>query len=305
MPNNMSFVDGEGLLPSNETFATTGLNGAGSSAFDVWNSETNLDLGCSQTVPCALVAVPVMGISCDPTAANMPPDDQPTPAEEPAAAATCEQTGYWPPGTFVNSGDRNYDQSVSGDLWWAASNWRNRFVVPLKFAPPQNICQIVSKSHLFLQIYGSELMDQAMLQWQPHFCLNRKLFNLAYVSFSEPPIAAQLAQGSIEAALLSQQPHGGTTRPLIHEPAGHHRRPGVPGTQPWHHEGRRRHGRGVRAACPIHEFGRDVGTDLLHQRRSRRPCVAERQAGPVGDAGQQEVQGHRDADVDLAAAQHL
>jgi hypothetical protein len=216
-PNNMSFIGGIGLLPSNETFAATGLDGKGTSTFDVWNNENNTDLGCSQTVPCALVAIPIMGVSCDPTAASMPPADQPTPAEEPAAAAACEQTGYWPPGSFASSGNNQYDLSVSGQLWWAASNWRNKFVVPLTFAPPQNICQIVSKNKLNLQIYGSELMDQAMLQWQPHFCLSRKLFNLSYISTPEPEAAGQLASGSLDAALLSQQPST-TLNPVVHAP---------------------------------------------------------------------------------------
>jgi len=218
MPNEMSLIGGIGLQPSVETFAATQIDGRGSASFDVWTSEVNPDLGCSQKVPCALVAVPVMGISCDPAAAGMPPADQPTPAEEPAAAAACEQTGNWLPGTIDATNVNSGALAVSGELWWAASNWRNRFVVPLHFAPPQNICSVASKNNRFLQIYGSELMDQAMLQWQPHFCLSRKLFSMTYVRIPEPEAAGQLAVGTIEAALVSNQPSTGFARPVIHAP---------------------------------------------------------------------------------------
>ena len=53
-------------MPSNETFGVTARNGEGSAKFDVWTAAENASLGCSQTVACSLVAVPIMGISCDP-----------------------------------------------------------------------------------------------------------------------------------------------------------------------------------------------------------------------------------------------
>jgi len=219
MPNEMSLLGGLGILPSNETFAATHLNGRGSASFDVWTSEVNPDLGCSQHLPCALVAIPIMGISCDPAAAKMPPDDRPSPAQEPAAAALCEEKGHFAPGSPLGSGELGQqDVTVAGELWWAASNWRNRFVVPLHFAPPGNICSIVNKSNHFVQIFGSELMDQAALQWQPHFCLNKKLFTLGYVGESEPEAAGNLISGTADAALVSDQPATPFPGPVIHAP---------------------------------------------------------------------------------------
>ncbi|HEX9033862.1 MAG TPA: hypothetical protein VF834_18640 [Streptosporangiaceae bacterium] len=219
MPNEMNLLGGLGLLPSNESFAATGVNGKGSANFDVWTNELNLDMGCSQKVSCALVAVPVMGISCDPAAKGMPASDRPTPAQEPAAAAQCEATGHFPPGSILQQGELGQeDLTVSGQLWWAASNWRNRFVVPLHFAPPANVCSVVNKGNHFVSIYGSGLMDQAALQWQPHFCLNRKLFTLGYVQEGEPEAVGQLQTGTAKAVLVSNQPATAFPEPVVHAP---------------------------------------------------------------------------------------
>ena len=228
MPNEMSPLGGLSNLPSNETFAPTNLKGAGTASFDVWTSLLNGDLGCSQTVSCALVAVPIMGISCDPAAASMPPADQPSPgADEEQAAALCEETGNFAPGSLLEQGELGQqDMAVSGELWWAASNWRNRFVVPLHFAPPTDICAIVNQGNRTANIYGSELVDQAMLQWQPQFCLNKKAsdrFTLNYVPESEPEAALSLATGglatgSVEAALVTDQPATGFPGPVVHAP---------------------------------------------------------------------------------------
>ena len=57
---------GGSAMPSNETFGVTAADGSGSANFDVWTATQNADLGCSDTVACSLVAVPIMGISCDP-----------------------------------------------------------------------------------------------------------------------------------------------------------------------------------------------------------------------------------------------
>ncbi len=45
--------------------------------FRITTAETNQSLGCSSTVPCALVVIPIMGISCDPAAHSLPPADRP------------------------------------------------------------------------------------------------------------------------------------------------------------------------------------------------------------------------------------
>jgi hypothetical protein len=228
-PSEMDTSGGLGEMPSNETYAPTALDGKGSAEFDVWNSQADEDLGCSDTVACSLVAIPIMGISCDPAMTGMPADDQIPAGEEQQAAAECEETGYFAPGSKVNPNSiPNFDLSVSGELWWAASNWRNRFVVPLTFAPPSDICEIVNTGNHTIDAYGSELLDQAQLQWQPHFCLSKKLFTLDYVQEPEPEAAGSLQgteqqpgkppPGSVEAALVSDQPPGGFEKPVVHAP---------------------------------------------------------------------------------------
>ncbi len=207
---------GNSALPSNETFGVTGTDGRGSASFDVWTSAENASLGCSQSVPCSLVAVPIEGVSCDTTAQGLPNADVPTGAAGTAAVADCEATGSFAPGQIVNPLG-NEDLSVSGALWWSASNWRNRIVVPLTFAPPQNACSVVGGTNT-VDIYGSELMIQATGQWVPHFCLNSKLFNIVHVQTGEPEARNLLASSQSEAALTSYGQSGGYGRPVVNAP---------------------------------------------------------------------------------------
>ena len=85
-------------LPSNETFGVTGTNGTGSAEFDVFTTAENTTLGCSDTVACSLVAVPIMGISCDSALFGTSPT-----AAEQADLADCEATGAYAPGSSGTS----------------------------------------------------------------------------------------------------------------------------------------------------------------------------------------------------------
>ncbi|MGO8876050.1 MAG: hypothetical protein ACLQNG_09850 [Acidimicrobiales bacterium] len=196
---------GGSALPSNETFGVTGLDGKGSTDFDVWTSSENNSLGCSQTVPCALVAVPIMGISCESSA-----------MAGAAAVSQCEEKGAFAPGQLVNpQGDE--DLTVSGSLWWSPSNWRNRITVPLSFAVPASACDVVTSKNSVL-IYGSELMIQATGQWAPHFCLNAQSFSFTHVQTGEPEARNLLATGNAEAAFTSDPQPNGYGRPVVNAP---------------------------------------------------------------------------------------
>ncbi|MBN9619030.1 MAG: hypothetical protein J0H43_04785, partial [Actinobacteria bacterium] len=166
-------------LPSNETFGVTDRNGNGSAQFDVFTTEDHPSLGCSATVACSLVAVPVMGISCDPSGSLLPADQRPAPADVSTAQANCESTGNFAPGQMLPS-QASGDPAVDGSLWWSASNWDNRISIPLTFATADNVCALNS-SAVPVPVYGSELMIQATTQWAPAFCLNPKLFDLTHV----------------------------------------------------------------------------------------------------------------------------
>ena len=204
-PPESQDVGGSGL-PSNETFGVTAPDGTGSAEFDVWTSAQNASLGCSQTVPCSLVAVPIMGISCDPTST--------TPASD---VSQCEEAGAFTPGQLMpNAGGG--DLAVSGSLWWSPSNWRNRISVPLSFATPDNACSVVSSNNV-VDVFGSELMIQATGQWEPNFCLNPdKDFSFVHVQTGEPQARNLVAAGTAEAAFTSYAQPDGYGKPVVNAP---------------------------------------------------------------------------------------
>jgi hypothetical protein len=204
------------LQPGNTTYAATDRQGNGAAKFVITTSESNASLGCSQTVPCSLVVVPIMGISCDAAGDDLPPVDRPG-AGAAQAEAACSQTGAYGPGQLATQTDEVEDLAVSGELWWSASNWRDRIAVPLSFAPPSNVCALVNKSAP-LDIYGSYLLFQATQQWAPHFCLDRKLFAFQHVQTSEPEAKNLLQNGSIDAAFEGSSPPTPFTKPVVQAP---------------------------------------------------------------------------------------
>jgi hypothetical protein len=205
-------------LPSNATYATTGLDGSGSITFNIRDATDNATLGCTDKVACALVAVPIMGISCDVSAASLPAEDRPAAgAEADAAQSSCAQTGFYAPGSNASSIGQLNQLAVSGTLWWSQSNWRNRLIFPVQLAQPANVCDLLGGTAP-AQIYGSELMIQATTQWTPHFCLDPKAVPVQHVQTGEPQARNLLATGSIGAALVSDPPGSAYTRPTVHAP---------------------------------------------------------------------------------------
>ena len=201
-------------FPSNETYAVTAVDGKGSAKFDVLTANENATLGCSDTVPCALVAIPIMGIGCDAAAAGLPPEDVPPTSTASQAEATCEASGRSAPGV----GGSIPDVAVSGRLWWAASNWRNRITVPLSFAPVHDACAITGGGKSEVDIYGSEAMTEAASQWDPHFCLDPSLFTLKHVATPEPVARNILAKGNTVAAYSTYDPPGTYNGPVVNAP---------------------------------------------------------------------------------------
>jgi hypothetical protein len=202
---------GTSALPSNETFGVTGTDGTGSAEFDVLTSEQNQTLGCSTTVACSLVVVPIMGISCDVTSS--------TPS---ADVSTCEDTGFYPPGATMDPNNIESELSVTGNLWWSASNWRNRITVPLTFASTTGACSLTGPTaDKSIDIYGSELMVRATDQWEPYFCLgddNNDNFSLVHVQTGEPEARNLVASGGAEAAFTEFPQAGGYPVPTVNAP---------------------------------------------------------------------------------------
>lgn len=206
-------TDGQtAALPSNEIYGVTGLDGTGSAEFDMFDSTENATLGCSASVSCSLVAVPIMGISCD-------ADVVPAPAA--ADLANCEAGGAVSAGSQAigSPPDFPYNLTVSGGLWWSPSNWNNRITVPLTFAPTQSSCPIVSSTNS-ADVYGSELMLQATSQWEPYFCLGKgsETFTFDHVSEGEPQARNQVATGSAAAAFTSEAQPLGYGKPVVNAP---------------------------------------------------------------------------------------
>jgi len=204
--------------PSDTTYGVSDLKGDGSSKFVIDTAEANASLGCSDTVACSLVIIPIMGISCDPAGDSLPPTDRPPPDASTQAFAECSATGAYAPGVQAPPGSQNLeDLAVSGELWWSASNWRNRIAVPLTFAPPSNVCALINSS-ASVPIYGSYLLLGATQQWAPHFCLNRSLFQLQHVLTAEPEAKSLLEAGSIDAAFQGSPPPTPFARHIVQAP---------------------------------------------------------------------------------------
>jgi hypothetical protein len=178
--------------PGNTTYGVTHTDGSGATKFVVWTEDENASLDCSQAVPCSVVVIPIMGVSCDAAAAGLPTADQP-PADEAAADdASCRSLGAYGPGVGASPSVR--DPAVVGDLWWTASNWRNRISVPLNFATSSNVCNVVSSSNVVL-LYGSTPMAEATQQWSPAFCTDPTKFVFRHVQTGEPSAENLLGLG--------------------------------------------------------------------------------------------------------------
>ena len=81
-----------------------------------------------------------MGISCDPAGTALPPADRPPSDAGRRGPRNAGRRGAPLPANRRAPGAEPEDLAVTGELWWSASNWRNRITVPLTFAPPANVC---------------------------------------------------------------------------------------------------------------------------------------------------------------------
>ena len=199
-----SIVGSTTALPGNTTYGFTDADGTGQAKFAVWTSLTNASLGCGPTVPCSLVAIPIEGISCDVASTGLPAGNENAIAAETACV--------------TDGGQTQSSLSVMGRLWWSASNWRNRITVPLSFAPlPTTECS-TSSGNPGIQIYGSELMTAATLQWDSKFCGDSSLFPVTHVQTGETQARNLVDTGSVEGAFTSLAPPGGYSKPVVSAP---------------------------------------------------------------------------------------
>ncbi len=208
---------GGSALPSNETFGVTGLDGRGTADFDIWTSAENASLGCTQLVACSLVAVPIMGISCDVSANGLPTADRPPASQAERGEVTCARPRAR--SNRARSSLRNSKMtSRSAEACGGArptgetgSPCRSRS----RFRATRATSSMPSND---VDVFGSELLIQATGQWAPHFCLNPKLFKFTHVQTGEPEARNLLATGSAEAAFISDPPPDGYGKPVVNAP---------------------------------------------------------------------------------------
>jgi len=192
-------------FPPAELEAFTNTDGTGDASFEVRTTVENESLGCSYKVACSLVVIPIMGLSCV--------------EKDPALLSVdnvCRGTGQFAEGSsnFANSG---VDPTVSPVYWWAASNWRNRFAVPLTFAIPPSACDVLDDREP-KPFYGSELLSQAAQQWAPAYCLRKDRFKWQHNSMPDEAAFAQMQQGVALAAEVSGKRDEDKTKPVGYAP---------------------------------------------------------------------------------------
>jgi hypothetical protein len=185
-------------FPPAELAAFTDGEGNGKAQFEVRSAVENESLGCSDQVKCSVVVIPIEGISC------VDEDRE------------CMKAGRFLPGqsNFANEG---VDASVSPALWWSASNWRNRFAIPLDFGLPPDACDVLD-SRPPTGFYGSELMAQASLQWSPAYCLDKKRFKFQHNKMSDEAGFNLMESGGGVAAFVSSEHEAKGTEPVGYAP---------------------------------------------------------------------------------------
>lgn len=179
-------------FPPAELAAFTDTDGTGSVQFEVRSDVENESLGCSHEVACSVVVIPIVGLSCDQPSSPMTQSD-----------LACRKGGRFPAGSsnFANEG---VDQAVSPALWWTASNWKNRFSIPITFGLPPDACDVLDPRPP-TGFYGSELLAQAALQWAPAYCLNEQRFKFQLNQMSDEAGWNLMENGGGAAAEVSSE----------------------------------------------------------------------------------------------------
>lgn len=216
-------ADTDGGLPSNTTYGITGKDGKGRADFAVWSNAENASLGCAASVDCALVAVPIVGLSCDAWGHKLPESTvQSTKAGAPlsptqleAGNASCSATGKYQPGD--GSSVTTTDAAVRGAFWWSESNWRNRITVPLKFAETGAVCATSGKDKP-LRLIGSVAVNELATSWRPTFCTDKSLFNFTHIQQSDSLARSVVNSGQMPGGFTSAPASGSISRPVVQAP---------------------------------------------------------------------------------------
>ncbi|WKN48716.1 hypothetical protein [Nocardioides sp. Arc9.136] len=192
-------------FPPAEIAAFTEPDGTGSVQLEVRSDTENESLGCNHEVACSVVVIPIVGLSCDAPS-------------EPATAGdqACRKGGRFAPGSS-NYSNEGIDQAVGPALWWAESNWRNRFAIPITFGLPPDTCDIRDPRPP-TGFYGSELLAQAATQWSPAYCLAKDRFKYQLNQMSDEAGWNLMESGGGAAAAVSSEHQRRGTDPVGYAP---------------------------------------------------------------------------------------
>lgn len=182
--------------------------------FEVRQKASQSSLGCSDTQACSIVVVPIMDMACVtelPEGKALPPDAQ-----------ECGKPGKGPaPGELGSTDEVNL--FAGPQQWLAESNWRNRFVVPIAFAPDLESCD-VRDARPTISAFGSELVYVAQERWGAAYCtgarqagyLPRYTWGSEY--FARRQFTTKLGSGYLQDAVFVTQPVTESPRPVAHAP---------------------------------------------------------------------------------------
>ncbi len=182
--------------------------------------DTNASLGCSATVPCALVAVPVMGISCD-AARGLPAADRPTGRRasaslrrRPCARARATTTRSDSAADRLrHRGPGGVGAALVDRVELAQPDHRPADVRPdgEHLRPGQHL-----RTDPDLRLAGDAAGD-ACSGRRPS-APNPKLFKFQHVQTGEPQAKNLVDTGNVEAALAGAPPSTPFTKPIVQAP---------------------------------------------------------------------------------------
>lgn len=188
--------------------ALTKPDGKADYPFEVLTNFELPSLGCTDADACSLVVIPVGDPHCRPRDRYMAPLSRPTDANGTTVERQCAGTG-------VGMRDET--------AWKSPTNWERRFVFPLSFRKPQQVCDLDNRAETTL--VGSQLARAAMASWRPRFCTDRALFKLGYTALGDGDARRQFVDNGpgrsadgVNGMLTSRAVDGPAGRPVAYGP---------------------------------------------------------------------------------------
>lgn len=190
----------------------TGVNTSGKIDFEVRQRVSQASLGCTETQKCSIVVVPIMDMACAENAPNTPNVND------------CDGGAWGSDPDDTGGGTDTVNKWVTQQAWLANSNWRNKFVVPITFAPDPGSCGVQDQRPR-VPVHGSELADVAQERWGSAYCAGARPANYLPEYSSGPEYEArrqftsELGGSYGQDAILTTQPVVDSPRPVVHAPS--------------------------------------------------------------------------------------